>query len=106
MGKKGIIRQEPTTIEFLEAYPECQHIFQKVGWFSFFAKFQGYNNKVTRAFIEGFNGTRAQVGNLKFEISKDSIVVVTGCLKVVNDGLNTNKWKGFRHDFVPIQEEP
>jgi hypothetical protein len=46
MGNKGVISQEPIGIKFLEVYTKCQRIFQEVGWFSFFTKFQGITTRL------------------------------------------------------------
>jgi hypothetical protein len=64
--------------ELLDAYPKCHRRFRKVGWLSFLQKFQGYDKHITKEFVELFDGTQAQIGDLKLQVSKYFIAQATG----------------------------
>ena len=67
------------TYAYLEALPEytvTKHIFQKVGWESFFKKFDGYDDKITLQFALHFHGRLAKVGELEFEVTEKFIFEV------------------------------
>jgi hypothetical protein len=46
---------------------------RKTGWLPFLQKFHGCDNKVTKEFVETFNGIRAQIGYLKLQVFEASI---------------------------------
>jgi len=60
MAKHVVFHYEHKDVELPEAYPYCQCIFNRSGWIQLFAKFQGYNAKVTKEFRETFDGIIAQ----------------------------------------------
>ena len=48
--------------------------FRAIGWYDFVAKFIGENYGVSRTFALSFDGVQVQLGNLRFEVTKQSIV--------------------------------
>ena len=54
--------------EYLYAAPECQEIVSRYGWLEFLRKFSGFNMAVSKAFIESFDGVRAQVGDVEIKL--------------------------------------
>jgi len=41
--------------EYFKAYPKRRNLFNEAGWISSCKNFQGYNDKVTRVFVERFD---------------------------------------------------
>ena len=70
----------PTFIQFLHSleYDQCKGSPEEKGWMPFLQKFQGYNDQVALAFAKSFDGEIAQVGNLSFKITEESISKATG----------------------------
>lgn len=88
-----LVRYELLGIEVIEAYPEFCTKFKVVGWLDFCHKLQGHHEGVDRDFIEAFNRQQAKVGDLNFQVSGPSIVVVVN--------LPIDGERGFKHqDFV------
>ena len=46
-------RAEPSDMEWAKNFPECAKLFQKVGWFEFFEKIDGYHSEVSYGFAQG-----------------------------------------------------
>jgi hypothetical protein len=42
----------------------CREKYSGVGWMPFLEKFTGWHEKVSRAFIQGYDGDIAHIGNL------------------------------------------
>jgi hypothetical protein len=78
-NKKGgdIIIFEPYGLNLVNAYPTIKVSFEQVGCIRFCEKLQGYNMQVEQEFALFFYGIRDKVGNIQFQVSKDTIVVVT-----------------------------
>lgn len=64
---------EPSSVYFLNTYPQGHKCFEEVGWFPLCEKFQGHNFKATMDFADNFNGIVACFNQLEIPISKHSI---------------------------------
>jgi hypothetical protein len=78
--------------------------FEQVGCIIFCEKLQGYNMQVTKDVSLSFYGIGAKVGNIQFQVSEDTIVVV---IEIPSHG---EKWfKGiqldlyFYHEFLKLE---
>ena len=76
----GVDRHKPLSRQVMEQTREFQsarELFLTNGWFTFFDKFTGYNDKVALCFARSFNGKKAQVGDVSFLVSKRTIAYAT-----------------------------
>jgi hypothetical protein len=51
-----ILKLEPEGVEVLEAYPQMAQRFKDIGWFKFFATFQGHEKHVSMEFAQNIDG--------------------------------------------------
>jgi hypothetical protein len=75
-----LVRAEPTSWADLEALEGFQSFKEKLsarGWDYFLHLLQGHNETVTLKFALGFDGKRAHMGSLVFEVSEQTIARVT-----------------------------
>lgn len=69
-----LLRAEPEGPKFLEGYPQVKYLLKKAKWLRFIQKFKGHNKEVTKAFARSFNDQVVEIGDLKFTVTKASIV--------------------------------
>ena len=72
-----LLRAEPEGPKFMEGYPQVKSMLRKARWLQFIQKFRRYNKEVTNTFARSFDGVEAEVGDLKFSITKASIAAAT-----------------------------
>ena len=86
--------------EYLYASPECREIVSRFGWLEFLQKFSGFNMAVSKAFVELFDGVRAQVGDVEVRLSEKFISRAI-CLPQTSEKwykgkhIKSDQWKGF-----------
>jgi len=71
-----LLRAEPTSWDDLEALEGFQVFKEKLiahGWDHFLHSLQGHDESITLKFALGFDGKRAHMGSLNFEVSEQSI---------------------------------
>ena len=71
----GEDKHEPTFVQFMRntEYEKCKGILEEKGWMTILWKFQGYNDQVAMAFAQSFNGEHAQINNLNFNVTEESV---------------------------------
>ena len=77
----GVDRHEPSTCQVLENTPAFQaskSLFYANGWFQFFNRFNGYDDKVSLCFAKTFDGNQAQIGDLTLLVFDQLISKATG----------------------------
>ena len=79
MGK--LLRAEPEGPKFIEGYPQAKEILGKEKWLRFIQKFRGYHKEVTKAFARSFDGSEAEIGDLKFAVNEATIATTTELLQ-------------------------
>jgi len=79
MGK--LLRVEPEGPKFIEGYPQAKEMLRKAKWLRFIQKFRGYHREVTKAFARSFDGSEAEVGDLKFLVNEASVAAATELLQ-------------------------
>ena len=87
---------KPKGVEWLEGYPECAEKFKKVVWFGLCEKMKGFNNEVAEEFAKRFEGYIVELGSLKFQVTKEYIVVA---VSLPMDGEKWFKNKGINVDY-------
>lgn len=67
----GVDKHEPTFCQFSQTleYQSCKTVIEEKGWKVFLQTFQGYNDAVSLAFAQLFDGKRAKVGSLQLKIT-------------------------------------
>jgi hypothetical protein len=68
-----VVRLEPEGAELLEEYPQMAQRFKDAGWFEFLATFQGYDEHVSMAFAQNFDGFEVEIGNLLMLVTEQTI---------------------------------
>jgi hypothetical protein len=68
-----VVRLEPEGTELLEEYPQMAQRFKDAGWFEFLATFQGYDEQVSMAFAQNFDGFEVEIGNLLMLVTEQTI---------------------------------
>ena len=68
MGK--LLRAEPEGPKFIEGFPQAKEMLRKAKWLRFIQKFRGYHKEVTKAFARSFDGSEAEIGDLKFSVNE------------------------------------
>ena len=68
-----IVRSEPVGTKYLKGYPQIREMLQQVGWLQFLEKFNGFHKEVTKTFSQSFNGSRVEIGDVKFIITESFI---------------------------------
>ena len=76
-------RFEPMDTRWEEIFPDCGVIFQRVGWFDFFHRIDGFNLELSYRFSQGFDKDIVSFDTLKFELTRELITESTG---IVGDG--------------------
>ena len=66
-------RVESTDISWAESFPDCAAMFQRVGWFDFFQRINGFNPEVSYQFSQGFDKDTVLFDTLKFEMTRELI---------------------------------
>jgi len=101
-----LVRAEPTSWAELEALEGFQNFKEKLsarGWDYFLHLLQGHNETVTLKFALGFDGQRAHMGSLTFEVSEQTIARVT---RLPRTGKTCSKnSKVSKPDFKPFLKE-
>ena len=64
-----IVRSETVGEKYMEGYPQLKEMLQKVGWLKFIEKFDGYHKEITKSFARSFNGTKVEIGDIKFAVT-------------------------------------
>ena len=64
---------EPNGSQALLSHDDAINDLQAHSWEIFIRQFKGYNLAVTKEFSQTFDGFRAKVGDVKLEVTKDSI---------------------------------
>lgn len=65
-----IVKAEPVGEKFMEGYPQLKDMLQKTGWLKFIEKFDGYHKEIMKSFARSFDGTKVEIGDIKFSIIK------------------------------------
>lgn len=73
-----VVRIVPKNLVIGNEQSEGYKILHQASWLPFFYKISGHNIDVTRQFVETFDGSKAQVGNLKLSITEEFISQVIG----------------------------
>ena len=68
-----IVRTEPVGVKYMEGYPQFKGMLQKAGWLNFIEKFDDYHKEITESFARSFDGTKVEIGDIKFAVTKSSI---------------------------------
>jgi hypothetical protein len=89
----AMVRIEPNGSQALLSHDDALGDLVAHGWDSFIRRFEGYNLAVAQAFAQSFDGSKAKIGDLQLEVTKDSIAQATGLSKKGIDGLRTSKSK-------------
>lgn len=76
-----IVRTEPVGSKYLEGYPQCKEMLQHIGWLQFLEKFNGFHKEVTKTFARSFQGTKVEVGDVKFTVTEVFIAEAAGLLR-------------------------
>ena len=66
-------RVEPMDTSRAESFPDCAAIFQRVSWFDFFQRVNGFNLELSYIFAQGFDKNTLSFDTLKFELTKELI---------------------------------
>lgn len=56
-------------------------MLQKAGWLNFIEKFDGYHKEIIKSFARSFDGTKVEIGDIKFAVTKSFIVEATELLR-------------------------
>ena len=72
-----IVRTEPVGAKYMEGYPQLKEMLQKAGWLNFIEKFYGYHKEITKYFSRSFDGTKVEIGDIKFAVTKSYIAEAT-----------------------------
>jgi len=101
-----LVRAEPTSWADLEALEGFQSFKEKLsahGWDYFLHLLQGHNEAITLKFALGFDGRRAHMGSLTFQVSEQTIARVT---RLPRTGKTCSKnSKVSKLDFKPFLKE-
>ena len=101
-----LLHSEPTSWEELETLEGFQAFEEKLlahGWGDFLHSLQGHDELVSLKFALGFDGKRAHMGSLVFEVSEETIARVT---KLPRTGNRCSKnTKVSRDDFKPFLKD-
>ena len=71
-------RVEPIDTSWIKGFPECATIFQRVGWFDFFQRINGFNLELSYRFAQGVDKNTVKFETLKFELTRELIEKATG----------------------------
>jgi len=72
-----IVKAESVGAKFMEGYPKLKEMLQKVGWLNFIEKIDGYHKEITKSFSRSFDGTKVDIGDIKFAVAKSYIAEAT-----------------------------
>jgi len=106
LSKMVLVRAEPTSWADLEALEGFQSFRVKLaahGWEYFLHLLQGHNEAITLKFALGFDGRRAHMGSLTFEVSEQTIARVTHLPRTGKTCSKNSKVS--KHDFKPFLKE-
>ena len=56
-----------------EEFQLCRDKYARSGWMPFLEKFIGYHEKVSQAFIQGYDGEIVHIGNLQLTINEETL---------------------------------
>lgn len=84
----------------MEGYPETRELLQKVQWLDFIEKFDGFHREVKKTFARSFDGTKAEIGDVKFVVTESLVVEATRLPRArkkwfKNKGIEGEYWKIF-----------
>ena len=61
----------------IEEFQLCREKYGRSGWMPFLEKFTGWHEKVSHAFIQGYDGEIVHIGNLQLTINESTLREVT-----------------------------
>ena len=64
---------EPMDIGWAEELPECENFFQRVGWFKYFEKINGFHPEVSYGFSQGLDKDMVLFNTLKIKLTRELI---------------------------------
>ena len=70
-------RYEPIDIIWEKYFLDCVALFQRAGWFNYFERINGFNQKVSYRFAQGFDKDTVSFDSLKFELTEELITEAT-----------------------------
>ena len=70
-------RYEPTDTIWENDFLDYATLFQRVGWFNYFERINGFNPEVSYHFAQGFYKDTVSFDTLKFELTKELIAEAT-----------------------------
>jgi len=93
-----IVRTEPVGVKYMEGYPQLKGMLQKAEWLNFIEKFDGYHKEITKSFARSFDGTKVDIGDIKFAAIEPFIEKATelqrqGERRFKNKELHGESWK-------------
>ena len=62
-------RVEPFDIAWAKRFPGCAKLFQKVGWYNYFERIDGYHYEVSYKFSQGLQKDTVLFNTLKIELT-------------------------------------
>lgn len=72
-----IVRAEPVGEKFTEGYPQLKEMLKKTRWLKFIENFDGYHMEITKSFSRAFDGTKVEIGDIKFVVMESYIAEAT-----------------------------
>jgi hypothetical protein len=73
-----VVRVEPNGTQTLFLCDDAREDLEGNGWIVLPEKFQGFNLQTAQEFALSFEGCRAKVGDIQFEVTKDFLSQATG----------------------------
>jgi len=61
----------------VRGYPQLKGMLQKARWLNFIEKFDSYHKEITKSFARSFDGTKVEIGDIKFAVTESFIEEVT-----------------------------
>ena len=102
-----LLRTEPSNVKWMQNFPLVLERVKKIGWYDMFEKIEKHHIGVTKAFYQSFDGSRVQVGGLKFIVTKESISHAIG---VLPEGARWYKRQTINEDYsqflLPAHKNP
>lgn len=61
----------------MEGFPQLKEMLQKAGWLNFIEKFDGFHKEIIKSFARWFDGTKVEIGDIKFAVIESYIAEAT-----------------------------